>query len=349
MPLETLLGKAPQMLRRIERRTTAEAPLDLSGIDLAEACQRVLRMPVVADKSFLINIGDRTVGGLVARDQFVGPWQVPVSDVGVTALGFETFAGEAMAMGERAPVALLDAPASGRLAVAEALTNIAAASIADLATVRLSANWMAAAGSPGEDERLYDTVDAVSALCRELKIAIPVGKDSLSMQTRWTEAGVSHAVVAPVSLVVSAFAPVDDVRRTLTPQLVPDVAPACCSSTWAGAAIAWAPRCSHRPSIVAVDGRPISKMRASWPRCSPACRNSVPGNCCSPGTIAATAACSSPCARWLLPARRGSISRLALYAGMHCSASCLPRKPVPSCRCAIRISLQCRPSLRSMA
>jgi phosphoribosylformylglycinamidine synthase len=222
MLLETLLGKAPQMLRRIERRATPEYPLDLSGIDLAEACERVLRMPVVADKSFLINIGDRTVGGLVARDQFVGPWQVPVSDVGVTALGFETFVGEAMAMGERAPVALLDAPASGRLAVAESLTNIAAASIADLATVRLSANWMAAAGSPGEDERLYDTVDAVSALCRELKIAIPVGKDSLSMQTRWTEAGVSHAVVAPVSLVVSAFAPVNDVRRTLTPQLAPD-------------------------------------------------------------------------------------------------------------------------------
>ena len=222
MPLETLLGNAPQMLRRIERRAVSAAPLDLAGIELAEACLRVLRMPVVADKSFLINIGDRTVGGLVVRDQFVGPWQVPVSDVGVTALGFETCAGEAMAMGERAPVALLDAPASGRLAVAEALTNIAAAAIADLATVRLSANWMAAAGSPGEDEGLYDTVDAVSALCRELRIAIPVGKDSLSMQTRWSEAGVSHAVVAPVSLVVSAFAPVSDVRRTLTPQLVPD-------------------------------------------------------------------------------------------------------------------------------
>jgi phosphoribosylformylglycinamidine synthase len=222
MLLETLLGKAPQMQRRIERCPTPELPLDLAGIDLAEACLRVLRMPVVADKAFLINIGDRTVGGLVARDQFVGPWQVPVSDVGVTALGFETFAGEAMAMGERAPVALIDAPASGRLAVGEALTNIAAASIADLATVRLSANWMAAAGSPGEDERLYATVDAVSALCRELRIAIPVGKDSLSMQTRWTEAGVSHAVVAPVSLVVSAFAPVGDVRRTLTPQLCAD-------------------------------------------------------------------------------------------------------------------------------
>ena len=128
----------------------------------------MLRLPAVADKSFLIHIGDRTVGGLVARDQLVGPWQVPVSDVGVTALGFETFAGEAMAIGERSPVALLDAPASGRLAVGEALTNIAAASVPDIADVRLSANWMAAAGAPGEDERLYDTVSAVSALCREL-------------------------------------------------------------------------------------------------------------------------------------------------------------------------------------
>jgi len=219
MPLETLLGKPPQMVRHVTRKTATTEPLDLAGIELQEACLRVLRLPAVADKSFLIHIGDRTVGGLVARDQLVGPWQVPVSDVGVTALGFETFAGEAMAMGERSPVALLDGPASGRLAVGEALTNIAAASIRDVADVRLSANWMAAAGASGEDERLYDTVAAVSALCRELSIAIPVGKDSLSMQTRWEDAGESRAVVAPVSLVVSAFAPVDDVRRTLTPEL----------------------------------------------------------------------------------------------------------------------------------
>ncbi|MEO8444268.1 MAG: phosphoribosylformylglycinamidine synthase, partial [Gammaproteobacteria bacterium] len=219
MPLETLLGKPPQMVRQVSRQASARKALDLDGIELPEACLRVLRLPTVADKSFLIHIGDRTVGGLVARDQLVGPWQVPVSDVGVTALGFDTFAGEAMALGERPPVALLDAPASGRLAVGEALTNIAAAAIGDIADVRLSANWMAAAGAPGEDERLYDTVNAVSALCRGLLIAIPVGKDSLSMQTRWQEGGASRAVVAPVSLVVTAFAPVTDVRRTLTPEL----------------------------------------------------------------------------------------------------------------------------------
>jgi phosphoribosylformylglycinamidine synthase len=219
MPLETLLGKPPQMVRNVRRQPAAREPLDLSGIDMAEACLRVLRLPAVADKSFLIHIGDRTVGGLVARDQLVGPWQVPVSDVGVTALGFDTFAGEALAIGERPPVALLDAPASGRLAVGEALTNIAAAPVAGIADVRLSANWMAAAGAPGEDERLYDTVSAVSALCRELAIAIPVGKDSLSMQTRWQSRGTARAVVAPVSLIVTAFAPVGDVRATLTPEL----------------------------------------------------------------------------------------------------------------------------------
>lgn len=219
MPLQTLLGKAPQMVRNVTRQVAPNRPLDLAGIDLRDACLRVLRLPAVADKSFLIHIGDRTVGGLVARDQLIGPWQVPVSDVAVTALGFETFAGEAMALGERAPVALLDAPASGRLAVGEALTNIAAAAIGAIVDVRLSANWMAAAGAPGEDEQLYDTVAAVSALCRDLAIAIPVGKDSLSMQTRWQADGVPRAVVAPVSLVVSAFAPVQDVRRTLTPEL----------------------------------------------------------------------------------------------------------------------------------
>ncbi|MEZ5565475.1 MAG: phosphoribosylformylglycinamidine synthase [Gammaproteobacteria bacterium] len=222
MPLETLLGKAPQMVRKFSRQPIVATPLDLNGIDVEEACFRVLRLPAVADKSFLIHIGDRTVGGLVARDQLVGPWQVPVSDVGVTALGFNTFLGEAMAVGERPPVALLDGPASGRLAVGEALTNIAAASVTRLTDVRLSANWMAAAGAPGEDERLYDTVQAVSTLCCALKIAIPVGKDSLSMQTQWEVEGSPRSVVAPVSLVVSAFAPVDDIRCTLTPQLQPE-------------------------------------------------------------------------------------------------------------------------------
>ena len=222
MPLATLLGKPPRTVRRIRRQAPVRAPLDLRGIDAAEACLRVLRMPAVADKSFLIHIGDRTVGGLVARDQLVGPWQVPVSDVAVTALGFETNLGEAMALGERTPVAVLDAPASGRLAVGEAITNIAAAAVTGLFAVRLSANWMAAAGTGAEDERLYDTVAAVSALCRALRIAIPVGKDSLSMQTRWqaeAPAAGTRSVLAPVSLVVSAFAPVDDVRQTLTPQL----------------------------------------------------------------------------------------------------------------------------------
>ncbi len=219
LPLEVLLGKAPRTLKHVQRVARSSALLDLAGIELAEACQRVLRMPAVADKSFLIHIGDRTVGGLVARDQLVGPWQVPVSDVGVTTLGFETLRGEAMAVGERTPVALVDAPASGRLAVAEAVTNIAAADVASVGEVRLSANWMAASGLPAEDEALFDTVRAVTSMCRQLGIAIPVGKDSLSMQTRWSTVEGERAVVAPVSLVVSAFAPVADARRTWTPQL----------------------------------------------------------------------------------------------------------------------------------
>ena len=180
----------------------------------------MLRFPAVACKSFLIHIGDRTVGGLSVRDQLVGPWQVPVSDVAITASGFGTTTGEAMAMGERTPLAATNAPASGRMAVAESITNIAAAPIEDLSKVRLSANWMAAAGHPGEDANLYDTVKAVGwELCRELGIAIPVGKDSMSMRARWEDEAGDHEVVAPVSLIVSAFAPVVDVTRHLTPQL----------------------------------------------------------------------------------------------------------------------------------
>nr|VFK12405.1 MAG: phosphoribosylformylglycinamidine synthase, single chain form [Candidatus Kentron sp. LPFa]VFK28588.1 MAG: phosphoribosylformylglycinamidine synthase, single chain form [Candidatus Kentron sp. LPFa] len=186
---------------------------------LETAAFRVLRLPTVASKGFLITIGDRSITGLVARDQMVGPWQVPVADCAVTASGFETWRGEAMAMGERAPVALLDAPASGRLAVAEAITNIACAPIENLQKVALSANWMAACGHPGEDARLFDTVNAVSKLCRTLGITIPVGKDSLSMKTVWEENGEARAVTAPLSLIVSSFAPVLDARRTLTPQL----------------------------------------------------------------------------------------------------------------------------------
>ncbi len=220
MPMEMLLGKAPRMTRNVTRLSRPSAPLDLSGIELEEAIYRVLRFPAVANKTFLIHIGDRTVGGLTVRDQFVGPWQTPVSDVAITASGYRGVSGEAMAMGERTPLATLNAPASGRMAVGEAVTNIAAAAITDIGQIRLSANWMAAAGHPGEDANLFDTVEAVGAeLCRELGIAIPVGKDSLSMRARWEDGQGEHNVVAPVSLIVSAFAPVTDVRRHLTPQL----------------------------------------------------------------------------------------------------------------------------------
>ena len=223
LPMEVLLGKPPRMLRRVEHRAPALKSLKTAVISLREAVERVLRLPAVADKSFLITIGDRSVGGLVARDQMVGPWQVPVADVAVTAGGFKAYTGEAMAMGERTPLALLDAPASGRMAIAEAITNLAAARIDTLGQVRLSANWMAAAGYPGEDAALFDTVRAVAIeLCPELGIAIPVGKDSLSMQTLWEEDGITCRVVAPLSLLVSAFAPVRDIRATLTPQLRSD-------------------------------------------------------------------------------------------------------------------------------
>ncbi len=225
LPMEVLLGKTPKLFRDVTRRPPAQTPLDRTGIDLAEAAERVLRLPAVADKTFLITIGDRSVGGLVNRDQLVGPWQVAVADVAVTASGFNAYTGEAMAMGERPPVALLDGPASGRMAVAEALTNLAAAPIESLSQVMLSANWMAAAGHPGEDAALYDTVRAVGMeLCPALGIAIPVGKDSLSMQTVWRQGEATRRVVAPLSLIVSAFAPVTDIRRVLTPELARDEA-----------------------------------------------------------------------------------------------------------------------------
>ncbi len=220
MRLDTLLGKPPRSVVQISRQLREVPDSELSDIELDEACRRVLRFPTVADKSFLIHIGDRTVGGQVARDQLVGPWQVPVSDVAVTARGFESYAGEAMSMGERSPVAVLDPSASGRLAIGEALTNLAAADVGSTDQVRLSANWMAASGHPGEDQALFDTVSAVaSGFCQELGIAIPVGKDSLSMRTRWTDNGHAKTVAAPLSLIVSAFASVKDIRRTLTPQL----------------------------------------------------------------------------------------------------------------------------------
>jgi phosphoribosylformylglycinamidine synthase len=223
MELEVVLGKPPRMTRDVTHRRRELPPFETTGIDLREAAIRVLQLPAVADKSFLITIGDRTVGGLTARDQMVGPWQVPVADVAVTLMGFDSHRGEAFAMGERTQLALVSPEASGRMAVAEAITNIAAAPLAALGEVKLSANWMAAAGHPGEDAALYDTVRAVALeLCPQLGVSIPVGKDSLSMQTTWDENGARKAVTAPVSLIVSAFAPVADVRGTLTPQLRTD-------------------------------------------------------------------------------------------------------------------------------
>jgi phosphoribosylformylglycinamidine synthase len=220
MHMSDLLGKPPQTRKDIDREERAIPASQLQDVDIADACKRVLQFPTVADKSFLIHIGDRTVGGLVSQDQLVGPWQVPVSNVAVTARSFTSTAGEAMAMGERTPVALLDPAASGRLAVGETVTNMAASRIGALGDIRLSANWMAACGYPGEDQALFDTVKAVgSELCRELGIAIPVGKDSLSMQTRWQDEEGEKNVFAPLSLIVTGFAPVIDVRKTLTPQL----------------------------------------------------------------------------------------------------------------------------------
>jgi phosphoribosylformylglycinamidine synthase len=226
LPLDFLLGRPPRMRREARRLAPPRAPLDLGGLDLAEAARRVLRLPTVGDKSFLITIGDRGVGGLVARDQMVGPWQVPVADACVTAAAFDTTGGEAMAVGERAPLALLDPAASARMAVAEALLNLACAPVERLGQVKLSCNWMAAAGQPGEDAALFDAVRAVGLeLCPELGIAVPVGKDSLSMHTVWEQDGTQRSVSAPLSLVVTAFAPVVDARRALTPQLRTDLGP----------------------------------------------------------------------------------------------------------------------------
>tara|TARA_R110002050_G_scaffold1244_1_gene8475 strand:+ start:14201 stop:18085 length:3885 start_codon:yes stop_codon:yes gene_type:complete len=223
MPLSLLLGKPPKMLRDVKHQTFEKPELDLAEIKVDAALERVLKLPTVASKNFLITIGDRSVTGLVARDQMVGPWQVPVADCAVTLADHHGFQGEAMAMGERAPLALIDAPASGRMAVGEAITNIAAASIANIGDIKLSANWMAACGHAGEDALLYDTVEAVGmALCPELGIAIPVGKDSLSMKTVWQDEGKTKSVTSPLSLIVTAFAPVTDAAKTCTPQLRTD-------------------------------------------------------------------------------------------------------------------------------
>ncbi len=218
--MSVILGKPPRMTRDVKRVSAKLSALNYGGLTLHDAAYRVLRLPAVASKTFLISIGDRTVGGFTARDQFVGRWQTPVADVAVTSMGYRGYAGEAFAMGERTPLALINAPASGRMAIGEALTNIAAARIGQIGDIKLSANWMAAAGAPGEDVALYETVKAVGLeLCPQLGISIPVGKDSLSMRTVWQENGESKSVTAPLSLIISAFAPASDVRKTLTPEL----------------------------------------------------------------------------------------------------------------------------------
>jgi len=224
MPMEVLLGKPPKMHRDVKHVQNDLPAIDLTGIQLEEAAKRVLLLPTVADKSFLITIGDRTVGGMSVRDQMVGPWQVPVADCAVTTLSYDGYVGEAMAMGERTPLAVIDAPASGRMAVGETVTNLAAAPINDISDIKLSANWMAACGQPGQDAALFDTVKAVGMeLCPALGLSIPVGKDSLSMRTTWKDEGADKAVISPVSLIVSGFSPVYDVRKSLTPQVRTDL------------------------------------------------------------------------------------------------------------------------------
>ena len=223
LPLDILLGKPPRMFKQVKHQEQHSPEFNAEGINPTEAAERVLALPTVAEKTFLITIGDRSVTGLVARDQMVGPWQVPVSDVAVTAASYDSYHGEAAAMGERTPVALLDHKASVRLAVGEAITNIAAAYIGDLNRVKLSANWMAANNHPGEDAGLFDAVKTLGMeLCPELGITVPVGKDSMSMKTSWQEGETKRDVIAPMSLIISAFARCEDVRKTLTPQLRTD-------------------------------------------------------------------------------------------------------------------------------
>ena len=223
LSLDVLLGKTPKMHRDVTSKTETGKPLDLSGVSLEDAADRILRLPTVAEKTFLITIGDRSVTGMVNRDQMVGPWQVPVADCGVTAAALDSYHGEAMSLGERTPVALLNYGASARLAVAESLTNIASTDIGDLNRIKLSANWMAAAGHPGEDAGLYEAVKAIGEeLCPALGLTIPVGKDSMSMKTKWEENGEDKSVTSPLSLVITAFGRVEDIRKTVTPELRTD-------------------------------------------------------------------------------------------------------------------------------
>ena len=221
LPLNVLLGKPPKTTCTDKTQQQPEKPFSGSHIDLKEAAYRVLQLPAVAAKNFLITIGDRSVGGLTHRDQMVGRWQTPVADCAVTIMGFDTHRGEAMAMGEKPAVALFDAPASGRMCIGEAITNIAAVNIGNIGNIKFSANWMAACGNAGEDEKLYRTVEAVSQMCREIGVSIPVGKDSLSMKTVWQDGTEQKSVVSPLSLIATAFAPVQDVRKTVTPDIKP--------------------------------------------------------------------------------------------------------------------------------
>ena len=224
MPLNVLLGKPPKMHRTAETRNIPQAGFETAVLDFTEVTERLLKLPTIASKNFLITIGDRSITGMVTRDQMVGPWQVPVADAAVTCADYTGFTGEAMASGERPPVALINPKASARLSIAEAITNISCAKIEKMSDIKISANWMAAAGHPGEDSALYDAVEAVGLeLCPELGIAVPVGKDSMSMKTVWQDGDESKAVISPVSLNITTFAPVQDVRKTVTPQLRTDL------------------------------------------------------------------------------------------------------------------------------
>ncbi|MBO1926069.1 phosphoribosylformylglycinamidine synthase [Thiomicrorhabdus sp. 6S2-11] len=224
MPLNVLLGKPPKMHRTAETRSIPQAGFETANLDLNDVAERLMKLPTIASKNFLITIGDRTITGMVTRDQMVGPWQVPVANAGITASDYKGYTGEAMASGERPPVALVNPKASARLSIAEAITNIACAKIGKMSDIKISANWMAAAGHPGEDSALYDAVETVGLeLCPALGIAVPVGKDSMSMKTVWNDNGEDKAVISPMSLNITTFAPVEDVRKTVTPQLRTDL------------------------------------------------------------------------------------------------------------------------------
>ncbi|NPA71635.1 MAG: phosphoribosylformylglycinamidine synthase [Gammaproteobacteria bacterium] len=224
MPLNILLGKPPKMHRTAESRSIPQAGFDTAALEMDDVVERLLKLPTIASKSFLITIGDRSITGMVTRDQMVGPWQVPVANAGITCSDYQSYTGEAMASGERPPVALINPKASARLSIAEAITNIGCAKIGKMSDIKISANWMSAAGHPGEDSALYDAVEAVGLeLCPELGIAVPVGKDSMSMKTVWQEDGEDKMVVSPMSVNITTFAPVEDVRKTVTPQLRTDL------------------------------------------------------------------------------------------------------------------------------